>query len=107
MRVGGCQRLSQVLIFSCATRPFAFEQEKLESPPGTPQVIFWFDWKQLSSRINTSFLQPLRLADGSPNPIWNIKMEYTATWAAMEEMVRQGKTKSIGMISVQSLLKLN
>jgi diketogulonate reductase-like aldo/keto reductase len=57
--------------------PFAFEQKKLEMPAGTPQ--------------------PLRLPDGSPNPIWTIRMEYTATWAAMEAMVSTGKVKSIGV----------
>ena len=43
--------------------PFAFGEKKLEKPEGTPQ--------------------PLRLPDGSPNPIWSIKMEYTKTWASM------------------------
>lgn len=38
--------------------PFAFGEKKLEKPEGTPQ--------------------PLRLADGSPNPIWSIKMECAA-----------------------------
>ena len=57
--------------------PFAFEQEKLEMPPGTPQ--------------------PLRLEDGSPNPIWTIRMEYTSTWAAMEGMATAGKVRAIGV----------
>jgi diketogulonate reductase-like aldo/keto reductase len=57
--------------------PFAFKELKLESPPGTPQ--------------------PLRLPDGSPNPIWTIKMEYLATWQAMEAFVAEGKAKAIGV----------
>ena len=42
--------------------PFAFGEKKLEKPEGTPQ--------------------PLRLEDGSPNPIWSIKMEYVASHAS-------------------------
>ena len=57
--------------------PFAFEQSKLEMPPGTPQ--------------------PLRLPDGTPNPIWNIKMEYLKTWRVMEEMIQSGKVRAIGV----------
>lgn len=57
--------------------PFAFKQLKLEQPLGTPQ--------------------PLRMADGSPNPIWTIKMEYLQTWAVMESMVAAGKVKAIGV----------
>jgi hypothetical protein len=53
------------------TRPFAFGEKVLEKPPGVPQ--------------------PLRLPDGSPNPIWTIKMEYKATWKAFEDMVASGK----------------
>ena len=57
--------------------PFAFAEQKLEKPEGTPQ--------------------PLRLPDGSPNPIWTIKMEYTHTWRAFERFVRDGKCHSIGV----------
>mmetsp|Transcript_2167 Transcript_2167/g.3047 ORF Transcript_2167/g.3047 Transcript_2167/m.3047 type:complete len:335 (-) Transcript_2167:607-1611(-) len=57
--------------------PFAFEQTKLEMPPGTPR--------------------PLRLSDGSPNPCFNIKMEYLSTWKAMESMVKSGKVRAIGV----------
>jgi diketogulonate reductase-like aldo/keto reductase len=57
--------------------PFAFKQVKLEQPPGTPK--------------------PLRLEDGSPNPIWDIKMEYLRTWKAMESMVGASLVKSIGV----------
>lgn len=57
--------------------PFAFAEKKLEKPEGTPQ--------------------PLRLPDGSPNPIWTIKMEYLATWKEMERFVASGKCKSIGV----------
>lgn len=42
--------------------PFAFGEKKLEKPEGTPQ--------------------PLRLADGSPNPIWSIKMECVAQFCS-------------------------
>lgn len=52
-------------------RPFAFGEKVLEKPPGVPQ--------------------PLRLPDGSPNPIWTIKMEYKATWGVLEDMVASGK----------------
>ena len=48
--------------------PFAFEQRKLESPPGRRR--------------------PLRLKDGTPNPIWNIRMEYLQTWRTMETMTQ-------------------
>ena len=57
--------------------PFAFGEKKLEKPPGTPQ--------------------PLRLPDGSPNPIWSIKMEYTQTWKVMENFVNRGQVRSIGV----------
>lgn len=57
--------------------PFAFAEKVLEKPPGTKQ--------------------PLRLPDGSPNPIWTIRMEYTQTWAAMEKMVDAGKVRSLGV----------
>jgi aldehyde reductase len=46
--------------------PFAFKEKVLEKPLGTKQ--------------------PLRLPDGSPNPIWTIEMEYLSTWKAMEQM---------------------
>jgi diketogulonate reductase-like aldo/keto reductase len=57
--------------------PFAFGEKVLEKPPGSPQ--------------------PLRMPDGSPNPIWSIKMEYLSTWRTMEGMVAAGKCKSIGV----------
>jgi len=57
--------------------PFAFAEKVLEKPKGVKQ--------------------PLRLADGSPNPIWTIKCEYTATWKAMEAMVASGKVRSLGV----------
>jgi alcohol dehydrogenase (NADP+) len=57
--------------------PFAFAEKVLEKPLGTPQ--------------------PLRLPDGSPNPIWTIKVEYTKTWRALEGFVDAGKTRSIGV----------
>lgn len=57
--------------------PFAFAEKKLEKPEGTPQ--------------------PLRLPDGSPNPIWTIKMEYVATWRALEGFASAGKSRSIGV----------
>jgi diketogulonate reductase-like aldo/keto reductase len=57
--------------------PFAFLEKKLEKPEGTPQ--------------------PLRLPDGSPNPIWTIRMEYLKTWACMETMVAAEKVRSIGV----------
>lgn len=57
--------------------PFAFEEKVLEKPLGTKQ--------------------PLRLPDGSPNPIWTIKMEYLQTWRAMETAVELGKVRSIGV----------
>jgi diketogulonate reductase-like aldo/keto reductase len=57
--------------------PFGFAEKVLEKPLGTKQ--------------------PLRLADGSPNPIWTIKMEYLATWKVMEQMKADGKTTSIGV----------
>jgi alcohol dehydrogenase (NADP+) len=57
--------------------PFGFAQKVLEKPLGTKQ--------------------PLRLPDGSPNPIWTITMEYLATWQVMEEMQAAGLTKSIGV----------
>ncbi len=44
--------------------PFAFGEKKLEKPEGTPQ--------------------PLRLADGSPNPIWSIKMEYVRPASSLQ-----------------------
>jgi len=68
--------------------PFAFEEKVLEKPLGTKQ--------------------PLRLPDGSPNPIWTIKMEYVATWKAMEAMVASGKVRSIGVsnFSVEQLTHL-
>ena len=37
------------------------------------------------------------LEDGSPNPIWTIKMEYLQTWEAMEGFVASGKVKGIGV----------
>jgi diketogulonate reductase-like aldo/keto reductase len=43
--------------------PFAFAELKLEKPAGVSQ--------------------PLRLPDGSPNPIWTIRMEYVATWKVL------------------------
>uniref|UniRef100_A0A7S2EI73 NADP-dependent oxidoreductase domain-containing protein n=1 Tax=Ditylum brightwellii TaxID=49249 RepID=A0A7S2EI73_9STRA len=57
--------------------PFAFEQKKLEMPPGTPQ--------------------PLRLPDGSPNPCFNIKIEYLRTWKVMESILKSGKVRAIGV----------
>ena len=57
--------------------PFAFEETVLEKPAGSPQ--------------------PLRLPDGSPNPIWTIKMEYLATWRALESFHRDGRCRSIGV----------
>lgn len=57
--------------------PFAFGEKKLEKPEGVPQ--------------------PLRMPDGSPNPIWSIRMEYLATWRTLEGMVGAGKVRSIGV----------
>jgi len=57
--------------------PFAFEEKALEKPPGTSV--------------------PLRLPDGTPNPLFTIKMEYCQTWGVMEQMVAAGKVKSIGV----------
>ena len=57
--------------------PFGFAERALEKPPGSPQ--------------------PLRLPDGSPNPIWTIKVEYLKTWAAMESFVASGAVRSIGV----------
>lgn len=56
--------------------PFAFKEKKLEKD-GEPH--------------------PLRLGDGSPNPIWTINMEYTATWKAMEQMIEDKKVLAIGV----------
>ena len=57
--------------------PFGFAESVLEKPLGTKQ--------------------PLRLPDGSPNPIWTIKMEYLSTWRVLEQMQAAGKTRSIGV----------
>ena len=73
-RVGGCE---SPCLGACRAGPFAFLEKKLEKPEGQPQ--------------------PLRLPDGSPNPIWTIKMEYTQTWACLEEFVENGKVRSIGV----------
>ena len=54
--------------------PFAFEQRKLESPPGRRR--------------------PLRLKDGTPNPIWNIRMEYLQTWRTMETMIQNNNNNN-------------
>ncbi|GMH81842.1 hypothetical protein TL16_g09061 [Triparma laevis f. inornata] len=57
--------------------PFGFQEKKLDDSEGIKQ--------------------PLRLGDGSPNPIWNIKMEYLDTWRCFEKFVANGKCKSIGV----------
>lgn len=57
--------------------PFAFQEKKLEHPPGQPQ--------------------PLRLPDGSPNPVFTIRMEYCKTWGALEGFVDSGQCRSIGV----------
>jgi len=51
--------------------PFAFEQKTLDFP--------------------------LRLEDGSPNPLLNVEVEYLNTWKVFEGFVREGKVKSIGV----------
>ena len=73
--------------------PFAFGEKALESPPGTYALSAENTPIKLSNAwgghpVFTTPLcvrpagtpQPLRMDDGSPNPIWNIRMEYTRTW---------------------------
>ena len=84
--------------------PFAFGNKKLEMPPGTPQPL-----RELGPSLgHQSVLSASRvrvrittrsagMQDGSPNPIWTIKMEYLRTWEAMEGFVASGKVKGIGV----------
>lgn len=58
--------------------PFAFQESLLEKPVGTPQ--------------------PLRLSDGSPNPIWTIKVEYLATWRELERFHASGTCRSSAIL---------
>lgn len=51
--------------------PFAFEQKVLEFP--------------------------LRLDDGSPNPLLNVEVEYLDTWKVFEGFVKDGRVRSIGV----------
>jgi diketogulonate reductase-like aldo/keto reductase len=62
--------------------PFAFEQKKLDFP--------------------------LRLEDGSPNPLLKVEVEYLDTWRVLEGFVRDGRVKSIGVsnFTVEQLDKL-
>lgn len=40
---------------------------------------------------------PLRLEDGSPNPLLNVEVEYLDTWKVLEGFVKDGLVKSIGV----------
>merc|ERR1712070_1083398 len=40
---------------------------------------------------------PLRLDDGSPNPLLNVEVEYLDTWKVLEGFVKDGRVRSIGV----------
>ena len=79
--------------------PFAFGNKKLEMPPGTPQPLR--ESRPLSAQPaplpDYTRILSAGMQDGSPNPIWTIKMEYLRTWQAMEGFVASGKVRGIGV----------